>query len=57
MWKLRNLIRKTNISNKFIKEMLNPKNLIDYNISSISGCSEIVIILASYKISISNVGN
>ena len=42
---------------KCIKDILNPKNLIDYNISSFSGCSGIVILLTNNKIYIANAGN
>ena len=42
---------------KCIKDILNPKNLIDYNIPSFSGCSGIVILLTNDKIYIANAGN
>ena len=42
---------------KCIKDLLNPRNLKDYNISFFSGCSGIVIIISNEKIYIANIGN
>ena len=42
---------------KCIKDLLNPRNLTDYNISFFSGCSGLVIIITNDKIYIANIGN
>lgn len=42
---------------KCIKDILNPKNLINYNIPSYSGCSGIVILVANNTIYIANAGD
>ena len=42
---------------KCIKDLLNPRNLSDYNISFFSGCSGLVIIITNNKIYIANIGN
>ena len=42
---------------KCIKDLLNPRNLSDYNISFFSGCSGLVIIITNNKIFIINIGN
>ena len=42
---------------KCIKDILNPKNLIKYNISSYSSCSGIVILVTNNIIYIANAGN
>lgn len=42
---------------KCLKDILNPRNLIDFNIASFSGCSGIVILLTNDKIYIANAGN
>ena len=42
---------------KCIKNILNPRNLINYNIASFSGCSGIVILIINDKIYIANAGN
>ena len=42
---------------KCVKDILNPRNLIDFNISSFCGCSGIVILITNDKIYIANVGN
>ena len=41
---------------KCIKEILNPRNLVDFNISSFCGCSGIVILLTNDKVYIANAG-
>ena len=40
-----------------IKDLLNPRNLKDYNISFFSGCSGMVIIISNERIYIANIGN
>ena len=42
---------------KCIKDLLNPRNLSDYNISFFSGCSGLVLIITNNKIFIANIGN
>ena len=42
---------------KCIKVILNPRNLIDCNISSFSGCAGIVVLIINDKIYIANAGN
>ena len=42
---------------KCIKDILNPRNLMNYNISSFSGCAGIVILITNDKIYIANAGN
>jgi len=42
---------------KCIKEIINPRNLINYNIQNFTGCSGIVILITNSKIYIANVGN
>ena len=42
---------------KCIKDLLNPRNLKDYNISFFTGCSGMVIIISNEKIYIANIGN
>lgn len=42
---------------KCIKDILNPKNLINYNIPSYSGCSGIVILVVNNTIYIANAGD
>lgn len=40
-----------------IKNIINPRNLLDYNISYFSGCSGIVLLIINDKIYIANAGN
>ena len=42
---------------KCLKDLLNPKNLLEYNISYFSGCSGIVILITNDKIYVTNAGN
>ena len=42
---------------KCIKDILNPRNLIDFNITSFVGCSGIIILLTNDKIYIASAGN
>ena len=42
---------------KCIKDLLNPRNLSNYNISFFSGCSGLVVIITNDKIYIANIGN
>lgn len=52
-----NLNEKDIVQIKCIKDILNPKNLINYNIPSYSGCSGIVILVANNTIYIANAGD
>ena len=42
---------------KCIKDLLNPRNLSNYNISFFSGCSGLVLIITNDKIFIASIGN
>ena len=42
---------------KCLKNLLNPKNLTEYNISNYTGCSGIVVLITNDKIYIANAGN
>ena len=42
---------------KCIKDLLNPRNLSNYNISFFSGCSGLVLIITNDKIFVANIGN
>ena len=42
---------------KCIKDLLNPRNLTDYNISFFSGCSGLVLIITNDKIYVASIGN
>ena len=42
---------------KCIKDLLNPRNLSNYNISFFSGCSGLVLIITNDKIYIASIGN
>ena len=42
---------------KCLKDLLNPKNLENYNIPNFSGCAGIVILITNNKIYIANAGN
>ena len=42
---------------KCLKNILNPRNLMNYNISSFSGCAGIVILIINDKIYIASAGN
>ena len=42
---------------KCIKDLLNPRNLSNYNISFFSGCSGLVLIITNNKIYIASIGN
>lgn len=42
---------------KCVKDILNPRNLVDYDLSYFSGCSGIVVLITNDKIYIANAGN